>query len=134
MAQYSALPNRSWEYLPKFPRDKTQDLIDHIKVVTFACGILGVQEANVFIGIFVQSLVGNVLEWFQNLQDKYITTWDNLKERFLERFQLTIDAYHLLSNLFQIQMKESESMREFVDRFNQSVGKIPLAHQPNENN
>ena len=31
-------------------------------------------------------------------------------------------------------MKEGESIREFVDRFNQSVGKIPLAHYPNEIN
>ena len=70
------------------------------------------------IRLFVQSLVGNDAEGFQNLLARCITTWDSLKKKFLERFQLTIDAYQFLMDFFQIQMKEDESIREFVDRFN----------------
>ena len=40
----------------------------------------------------------------------------------------------LLLNLFQIQKKEIEPMRDFVDRFNRCAGKIPQNSQPNENN
>ena len=55
LARYSALPKRSWEYLPKFHGDKTKDADDHIKVVTVACGILGIQEEDVFVRLFKAS-------------------------------------------------------------------------------
>lgn len=66
--------------------------------------------------------MGKAAEWFQHLQDGCITTWNNLEERFLERFQPTVNSHQLLVNLLQIQMKEDEFVREFFDRFNQTVG------------
>ena len=44
-----------------------------------------------------------------------------------------VDVAKILLNFFQIKIKEGEAMRGFVDRFNRSVGRIPLASQPNEN-
>lgn len=118
LAQYSALPKRSWEFLPKFHGDRMQDSADHIKAVIVACGILGVQEEDVFVRLFVQSLMGKATEWFQHLQDGCITTWDDLEQRFLKIFQPTINSHQLLVNLLQVQMKEDEFVREFIDRFN----------------
>lgn len=83
LVQYSALSKRSWEYRPKFSGDKTQDPNDHIKVVIIACGVLGVQEENIFIRLFVQILLRNVAEWFQNLPDRCITCWKDLEVKFL---------------------------------------------------
>ena len=84
LAQYLALPKRSCEYLPRFHGDKTQDPDDHIKAVTVACRILGVQEEDVFVRLFAGSLIENAANWFQNLQDRCITCWDDLKENFIE--------------------------------------------------
>lgn len=105
LPQYSAMPKRSREYLPKFAGDKTKDPDDHIKLVIVACGILGVQEEDIFVRLFAESLVGNATKWFQNLQDGCITSWDDLKVKFLGIFQPVVDTYKLLLNLFQIQMK-----------------------------
>lgn len=85
-----------------------------------------------FVRLFVESLVEDVAEWFQNLKEGCITGWNDLKVKFLGRFQLVVDTYKLLLNFFQIQMKKDESMKDFVDRFNRCVGKIPQACQPNE--
>ena len=74
------------------------------------------------------------MEWFKNLQDGLFTTSDDLKEKFLDIFQPTNDSYQLFVNLFQIQMKEDEYIRDFIDRFNQTIGKIHLTHQPSESN
>ena len=45
-----------------------------------------------------------------------------------------VDVAKMLLNFFQIKIKEGEAMRDFVDRFNTSVGRIPLTSQPSENN
>ena len=134
LAQYSALPKTSWEYLPKFLGEKIQDPDDHIKAVTIACKILGVQEEDIFVRLFARSLIENVVDWFQNLQDGRITCWDDLKVKFIERFRPLVDVGKMLSNFLQIRIMEDESIRDFIDRFNRCVGKIPLACQPTENN
>ena len=134
LSQYSALPKRSIEYLPKFFDDTNQDPYDHIKETTVTYGILGVQEVNIFVRLFAGSLIGSVANWFQNLYNGRITCWSDLEVKFLQRFRPTVDVAKLLLNLFQIQKKEIEPKRDFVDRFNRCVGKIPQNSQPNENN
>lgn len=46
----------------------------------------------------------------------------------------TLDVANFLFNLFQIKLEKGEVMRDFIDRFNRTVGKIPLTSQPIENN
>lgn len=104
-SQYSTLPKSSIEYLPKFFGDKTQDPDDHIKAITVACGILGVQEENIFVRLFVGSLIGSIADWFQNLPNGCITCWSDLEVKFLQRFKPTIDVTKLLLDFFQIQKK-----------------------------
>ena len=83
LSQYSALPKRSMEYLPKFSSDANQDPNDHIKAFTVAYGILGVQEENVFVRLFVGSLIGSPTDWFQKFPDGCITCSNNLEVNFL---------------------------------------------------
>ena len=45
-----------------------------------------------------------------------------------------VDVVKRLLNSFQIKIKERETIRDFVNRFNRHFGKIPLASQPSENN
>jgi hypothetical protein len=45
-----------------------------------------------------------------------------------------VDVAKMLFNFFQIKIKEGEAIRDFVDRFNRSVSKIPLTSQPTKNN
>ena len=47
---------------------------------------------------------------------------------------LVVDVAKLLLNFFQIKIKELETSWDFVDRFNRSVGKIPLTNQATEKN
>lgn len=133
LSQYLTLPTRSIEYLPKFSGDANQDPNDHIKETTIAYGILGVQEENIFVRLFARNFIGSVVDWCQNLHNGCITCWSDLEVKFLQRFRPTGDVAKLLLNFFQIQ-KETKAMRGFVDRFNRSIGRIPLAIQPSENN
>lgn len=67
LSQYSSLPKGSRECLPNFVGDKKYDPHDHIREVTVAYGILGVQEENAFARLFVGSLIENIIDCFQNL-------------------------------------------------------------------
>lgn len=54
----------SREIIPTLDGGKIQDLDDHIKEVTIACGILGVQEEDVFIRLFSRGFIESVAKWF----------------------------------------------------------------------
>ena len=60
------------------------------------------QEEDVFVRLFAGSLIENAANWFQNLQDGCITCWDDLKEKFIERFRPSVDVGKMLSNFLQI--------------------------------
>ena len=59
LPSYIALPKGSRQHFPKFSRVDDEDPKNHIKALSVACTVLGVKEENVFVRLFVESLIGS---------------------------------------------------------------------------
>jgi len=55
---------------PKFSGEDSQDAEDHILAFIVACGILGVSEENVFVRLFIESLIRDFVDRFNQLLKK----------------------------------------------------------------
>lgn len=60
LSQYSSFPKGPRESIPKFNGEKTHDPNDHIRAVTITHGVVCVKEEDVFVRLFVGSLIDNV--------------------------------------------------------------------------
>lgn len=134
LPQYLALPTGSRNFFLKFNGEDSLITNDHIQAFTIACAVLGLNEENEFVRLFVESLIEAATNWFQSLEDGCIIDWNNLKNKFLKRFKSTIDVGTLLSQFFNIYKNEDELMREFVDQFNRCLKKTPHDDQSSEKN
>ena len=77
--------------------------------------VLGVNEENFFIKIFLESFIGYIVAWFQHLEEGSITRWKVLEDAFLTRFEKDEDVYSFLSSFFQIKKREDAGIQEFID-------------------
>lgn len=66
--------------------------------------------------LFPATLKGNALRWFMSLGAQVITTWDQMKENFLSKYQDYCRTRERKEELFKMVQKEDENMEDFVER------------------
>ena len=66
--------------------------------------------------LFLATLKGNALRWFMSLGAHVITTWDQMKEKFLAKYQDYCRTRERKEELFKMTQKEDESLEDFVER------------------
>jgi hypothetical protein len=83
--------------------------------------------------LFSSTLHVNAREWYDDILDASITSMDQLEEIFLKRWGIKLkDIQMLLKRLKYIKQTENETVREFQDRFENLLGKIPRSHHPED--
>ena len=82
---------------PKFSGDGKVTTDEHIKAFFAITHILGVGHEDVFVRLFVETLIDNVVDWFYHLDDGSITGWDTLTIIFETRFKTAKDEHVLLT-------------------------------------
>ena len=102
---YTTLSTRSRKFFLNYLGDNDQDPENHIRVFNVTFWVLGVVEENVFARLFFESLIGYVAIWFQHLEDRSITRWNLLKDKFLARSKPIVNVISLLFHFFEIQKK-----------------------------
>ncbi|XP_073120680.1 uncharacterized protein [Henckelia pumila] len=75
--------------------------------------------------IFRTTLTDRALAWFNKLPGGTIASLEQLTQRFLHQFSINQIYPKIAAYLFSIVQKESESLREFVQRFTQAVHEVP---------
>jgi hypothetical protein len=65
---------------------------------------------------FPTTLKGNALIWFVSLGGNVITTWDQMKQKFLNKYQDYCRTREKREELFKMMQKEDENMEDFVER------------------
>jgi hypothetical protein len=68
------LPHKFKNHLPLFHGDGTVTVIEHLRVFSNACAILGVNNNDSCMLMFMNSLQGDVASLFANLPDGCIST------------------------------------------------------------
>jgi hypothetical protein len=102
LPHFIIMPTRSKKYFLECVEGDDQDPDSHIQAFNIACGVLSVLEEDVYFFLFVKSLAGDVVIWFQHLKDGCITNWSVLENKFLARFKPAVNVGSLLCQLFKI--------------------------------
>jgi hypothetical protein len=66
--------------------------------------------------LFPATLKGNALRWFMSLGGHVITTWDQMKQKFLNKYQDYFRTREKREELFKMMQKEDENLEDFVER------------------
>jgi hypothetical protein len=66
--------------------------------------------------LFPTTLKGNALRWFMSLGGHVITTWDQMKQKFLNKYQDYFRTREKREELFKMMQKEDENLEDFVER------------------
>ncbi|KAH9299893.1 hypothetical protein KI387_044116 [Taxus chinensis] len=132
-----ALPARhelsrgSIKILSKFNGDGKTSLDDHISAFFTACVVLLVEYEDVAIRLFIETLHDIITDWFHYLPNGCITSWDDMKTKFENRFKTAEDEHALLAQVSQAKKEPTEPMRNFVAKFNKMVNKVLAGIHPN---
>jgi hypothetical protein len=68
------------------------------------------------LNLFLATLKGNALRWFMSLGGHVITTWDQMKQKFLNKYQDYCRTREKREELLKMMQKEDENLEDFVER------------------
>ena len=71
--------------------------------------------------VFPTTLKGKALRWFMSLGQDSITTWNQMKKAFPNKYQEYCRARQRKEELFKMNQKEEESLEDFVERLEYNV-------------
>ncbi|XP_073315789.1 uncharacterized protein [Primulina huaijiensis] len=77
--------------------------------------------------VFLGTLVRSAQQWFNTLQPNSIRSFEDFSAPFLHRFASSKRHQKNYLSLFVMKQQESETLREFVQRFNNAALEIPSA-------
>ncbi|XP_073272400.1 uncharacterized protein [Primulina huaijiensis] len=77
--------------------------------------------------VFLGTLVRSAQQWFNTLQPNSIRSFEDFSAAFLHRFARSKRHQKNYLSLFVMKQQESETLREFVQRFNNAALEIPSA-------
>ncbi|XP_042056035.1 uncharacterized protein LOC121800545 [Salvia splendens] len=85
----------------------------------------GVPDDTIKLRLFSFSLSRYARDWFDNLEPSSVTSWDDLAQKFLDRFFPLSSTLNLQEGISHFKMKVQESMFEAWKRFNILLKKCP---------
>ncbi|XP_022003210.1 uncharacterized protein LOC110900636 [Helianthus annuus] len=101
---------------------------DHLRVFTSA-GLIGGWTLPMWCHLFVQTLTGAARLWFDNLPVGKLTSWVDLKEKFLVHFSQQCRSIRDSADVMNIWRRDGESLEDFITRYNKEVLEIGDVHE-----
>lgn len=102
--------------LPNFHGLSSEDPDEFLFEFDILCRSYDYISPNQKLKLFPATLKGNTLRWFMSLGAQAITTWDQMKEVFLAKYQDYCRTRERKEELFKMVQKEDENLEDFVER------------------
>jgi hypothetical protein len=102
--------------LPNFHGLSSEDPDEFLFEFDILCRSYDYISPNQKLKLFPATLKGNALRWFMSLGAQAITTWDQMKEGFLAKYQDYCRTRERKEELFKMVQKEDENLEDFVER------------------
>lgn len=67
--------------------------------------------------LFLATLKNLALRWFMSLGEHTITSWDDMKETFLQKYQDYCGPRDAKNDIFKMQQTEEESLEDYLEKF-----------------
>jgi hypothetical protein len=91
-----------------------------------------IDYSDVWMGLFVQSLDGEVRKWLRSLPLAYIADIEVLDEVFIKKWGDRRDYIYYITEFRALKRNNGESISDFTKRFNKKYGIIPDEIKPTE--
>nr|XP_027099211.1 uncharacterized protein LOC113718508 [Coffea arabica] len=120
--------------LPSFHGLPGQEPYKHLQEFDVVCNSMkppGITEEQIKMRAFPFSLKDSAKDWLYYLSPGSITTWDQLKKKFLDKYFPASRAASLRKEICGIKQHPGESLYEYWERFNFLLHKCPQ-HQISE--
>lgn len=118
------------EYMPKFTGAEGVSAKEHLEYFYCYADNLDINEEDVWMRVFVQSLVGEARKWFRYLPPRSIADINALDDVFLKHWGNNKDLLFYHDEFGNLQREDSELLSEFNIRFNQMYSRIPAEIKP----
>jgi hypothetical protein len=129
----NALPAGDYlKYMPKFTGEEDITVEEHLVAFYSYADNLNIENEDVWMRVFVQSLDGEARKWFRGLTPGSIAGIEALDDVFLRQWGDKKDFMYYITEFGSLKRKEGESVSDFSKRFNKMYNKIPAEIKPTE--
>jgi hypothetical protein len=129
----NALPAGDYlKYMPKFMGEEDITVEEHLASFYSYADNLNIENEDVWMRVFVQSLDGEVRKWFRGLTPGSIAGIEALDDVFLRQWGDKKDFMYYITEFGALKKEEGESVSDFSKRFNKMYNKIPVEINPTE--
>jgi uncharacterized small protein (DUF1192 family) len=120
------------KYMPKFTGEGDITTKEHLDDLYSYADNLNIENEDVWMRVFVQSLDGEVRKWFRGLAPGSIAGIEALDSVFLRQWGDRKDYMCYMTEFGALRKMDGEFVSEFSKRFNKMYNKIPLEIKPSE--
>ncbi|XP_073014612.1 uncharacterized protein [Primulina eburnea] len=116
-------------------RSESEDPHKHLKEFHIVCTAMkpqGITEEQISLRAFPFSLADKAKDWLYYLPSGTITTWDNMKQQFLEKFFPASRAANIRKDICGIRQLQGETLYEYWERFKQLCASCPQHQIPEQ--
>jgi hypothetical protein len=125
-------PGYYLKYIPKFTGEEDITVEEHLVSFYNYANNQNIENEDVWMRVFIQSLFGEARKWFRGLAPGSITGIEALDEAFLRHWGDKKDFLYYITEFGSLKRKEGESVSEFSKRFNKMYKRIPDEIKPTE--
>jgi hypothetical protein len=120
------------KYMPKFTGEGDVTAEEHLASFYSYADNLNIENEDVWMRVFIQSLDGEVRKWFRGLAPGSIAWIEALDSVFLRQWGDRKDFMYYMTEFGSLKKMEGESVSDFSKRFNKMYNKIPAEINPSE--
>jgi uncharacterized small protein (DUF1192 family) len=120
------------KYMPKFTGEGDITAEEHLATFYSYADNLNIENEDVWMRVFVQSLDGEVRKWFRGLAPGSIAGIEALDNVFLRQWGDRKDYIYYMTEFGSLKKMDGESVSDFSKRFNKMYNKIPAEIKPLE--
>jgi ribonuclease HI/uncharacterized small protein (DUF1192 family) len=120
------------KYMLKFSGEGEVTAEEHLAIFYSYADNLNIENEDVWMRVFVQSLDGEVRKWFRGLAPGSIAGIEALDNVFLRQWGDRKDYIYYMTEFGSLKKQEGESVSDFSKIFNKMYNRIPAEIKPSE--
>ena len=104
------MPQDYIKILPRFNGENEIDAQKHLETFYSFVDNFNVENLDVVLRLFMQSLDGEARKWFKTLADHSVTTWEIMEDNFLRKWGEKKDHGHCLIEFNTLKKRHNEGV------------------------
>jgi hypothetical protein len=130
VAPLHAMPQDYQTRLPQFDGIGPLSTQQHVDKMNDYFDLQEVDEADVQMRLFAQSLTGDVKKWYKGLRAASVLDLTTFQRSFLDRWEVKKNPLQILSEYKNIRRNQGETVQDYCTHFNNLYNAIPTDIKP----